>query len=79
MHRVGLTVAAFVGATFGVRTGRREFAQHMFRARVGFQFLTLAMLLGGGVFYDQKRKQERLELEQENRVALDVPASQKNV
>ncbi|KAG0344902.1 Respiratory supercomplex factor 1, mitochondrial [Podila humilis] len=61
---VGLTIAAFVGASYGVRTGRREFAQHMFRARVGFQFFTLAALLGGGMFYDKKRKEERLALEQ---------------
>ncbi|KAF9164795.1 Respiratory supercomplex factor 1, mitochondrial [Actinomortierella ambigua] len=60
---VGATIAAFVGASYGVRTGRREFAQYMFRARVGFQFFTLAALLGGGVFYDQKRKDERAELE----------------
>ncbi|KAF9352171.1 Respiratory supercomplex factor 1, mitochondrial [Mortierella sp. AD094] len=66
---VGLTIAAFIGASYGVRTGRREFAQHMFRARVGFQFFTLAALLGGGVFYDKKRKEERLMLEQ-NRIAL---------
>ncbi|KAF9186954.1 hypothetical protein BGZ51_001673 [Haplosporangium sp. Z 767] len=55
---------------YGVRTGRREFAQHMFRARVGFQFFTLAALLGGGYFYDQKRKQERLGIEQ-NRIVLE--------
>ncbi|KAF8977658.1 Respiratory supercomplex factor 1, mitochondrial [Podila verticillata] len=61
---VGLTIAAFVGASYGVRTGRREFAQHMFRARVGFQFFTLAALLGGGMFYDKKRKEERLAIEQ---------------
>ncbi|KAG0261263.1 hypothetical protein BG011_001151 [Mortierella polycephala] len=67
---VGLTIAAFIGASYGVRTGRREFAQHMFRARVGFQFFTLAALLGGGYFYDQKRKQERLAIEQ-NRVVLE--------
>ncbi|KAG0230326.1 hypothetical protein B0O80DRAFT_495400 [Mortierella sp. GBAus27b] len=65
----GLTVAAFIGASYGVRTGRREFAQHMFRARVGFQFFTLAALLGGGVFYDRKRKEERLAIEQQ-RIAL---------
>jgi len=59
-----LTIAAFVGASYGVRTGRREFAQHMFRARVGFQFFTLAALLGGGMFYDKKRKEERLAIEQ---------------
>ncbi|KAF9202927.1 hypothetical protein BGZ49_006963 [Haplosporangium sp. Z 27] len=67
---VGLTIAAFIGASYGVRTGRREFAQHMFRARVGFQFFTLAALLGGGVFYDKKRKEERLMLQQ-NAVAQD--------
>ncbi|KAF9941483.1 Respiratory supercomplex factor 1, mitochondrial [Modicella reniformis] len=66
---VGLTIAAFMGASYGVRTGRREFAQHMFRARVGFQFFTLAALIGGGMFYDNKRKEERLALEQ-NRIAL---------
>ncbi|KAG0313698.1 hypothetical protein BGZ97_009985 [Linnemannia gamsii] len=62
---------AFMGASYGVRTGRREFAQHMFRARVGFQFFTLAALLGGGMFYDNKRKEERLALEQSRMVALD--------
>ncbi|KAF8981787.1 hypothetical protein BGZ46_002255 [Entomortierella lignicola] len=67
---VGLTIAAFIGASYGVRTGRREFAQHMFRARVGFQFFTLAALLGGGVFYDKKRKEERLMLQQ-NAIAQD--------
>ncbi|KAF9110413.1 Respiratory supercomplex factor 1, mitochondrial [Mortierella sp. AM989] len=66
---VGLTIAAFIGASYGVRTGRREFAQHMFRARVGFQFFTLAALMGGGAFYDNKRKEERLMIEQ-NRIAL---------
>ncbi|KAF9997231.1 Respiratory supercomplex factor 1, mitochondrial [Entomortierella chlamydospora] len=66
---VGLTIAAFIGASYGVRTGRREFAQHMFRARVGFQFFTLTALLGGGMFYDKKRKEDRLMLEQ-NKVAL---------
>ncbi|KAG0050398.1 Respiratory supercomplex factor 1, mitochondrial [Gryganskiella cystojenkinii] len=71
---VGLTIAAFIGASYGVRTGRREFAQHMFRARVGFQFATLAALLGGGMFYDKKRKEERLALEQ-NRIALDQEKS----
>ncbi|KAF9133340.1 Respiratory supercomplex factor 1, mitochondrial [Mortierella sp. GBA39] len=73
---VGLTIAAFVGASYGVRTGRREFAQHMFRARVGFQFFTLAALLGGGMFYDKKRKDERLAIEQDRMVALD---QEKNV
>ncbi|KAF9431188.1 hypothetical protein BGZ76_000521 [Entomortierella beljakovae] len=73
---VGLTIAAFMGASYGVRTGRRQFAQHMFRARVGFQFFTLAALLGGGSFYDKKRKEERLMLEQ-NKVAL--PDQEKNV
>ncbi|KAG0214771.1 Respiratory supercomplex factor 1, mitochondrial [Mortierella sp. GBA30] len=73
---VGLTIAAFIGASYGVRTGRREFAQHMFRARVGFQFFTLAALLGGGVFYDQKRKEERLAIEQ-SRAALEQ--QEKNV
>ncbi|KAF9413370.1 Respiratory supercomplex factor 1, mitochondrial [Podila epigama] len=68
---VGLTIAAFVGASYGVRTGRREFAQHMFRARVGFQFFTLAALLGGGMFYDKKRKEERLAIEQGRMVALE--------
>ncbi|KAF9949824.1 Respiratory supercomplex factor 1, mitochondrial [Mortierella alpina] len=74
---VGLTIAAFVGASYGVRTGRREFAQHMFRARVGFQFFTLAALLGGGMFYDQKRKEERLAIEQSRMVALEQ--QEKNV
>ncbi|ORZ17423.1 hypothetical protein BCR41DRAFT_321857 [Lobosporangium transversale] len=60
---VGLTIAAFLGASYGVRTGRREFAQHMFRARVGFQFFTIAALLGGGMYYDKKRKEERQLLE----------------
>ncbi|KAG0367467.1 hypothetical protein BC939DRAFT_435198 [Gamsiella multidivaricata] len=73
---VGLTIAAFIGASYGVRTGRREFAQHMFRARVGFQFFTIAALLGGGMFYDKKRKEERLALEQ-TRIALED--EQKNV
>jgi hypothetical protein len=59
-----------MGASYGVRSGRREFAQHMFRARVGFQFFTLAALLGGGMFYDNKRKEERLALEQ-TRIALE--------
>ncbi|KAF9939210.1 Respiratory supercomplex factor 1, mitochondrial [Mortierella alpina] len=68
---VGLTIAAFIGASYGVRSGRREFAQHMFRARVGFQFFTLAALLGGGMFYDNKRKEERLALEQSRMVALE--------
>ncbi|KAF8938554.1 hypothetical protein BGZ58_000666 [Dissophora ornata] len=68
---VGLTIAAFIGASYGVRTGRREFAQYMFRARVGFQFFTLAALLGGGAFYDKKRKEERMFLEQQNRIALE--------
>ncbi|KAF9150853.1 Respiratory supercomplex factor 1, mitochondrial [Linnemannia schmuckeri] len=76
---VGLTIAAFVGASYGVRTGRREFAQHMFRARVGFQFFTLAALLGGGMFYDNKRKEERLAIEQSRMVALDQHQQEKNV
>ncbi|KAG9327800.1 hypothetical protein KVV02_000246 [Mortierella alpina] len=74
---VGLTIAAFIGASYGVRSGRREFAQHMFRARVGFQFFTLAALLGGGMFYDNKRKEERLALEQSRMVALEQ--QEKNV
>ncbi|KAF9093198.1 Respiratory supercomplex factor 1, mitochondrial [Mortierella sp. GBA35] len=74
---VGLTIAAFIGASYGVRTGRREFAQHMFRARVGFQFFTLAALLGGGVFYDNKRKEERLAIEQSRMIALEQ--QEKNV
>ncbi|KAF9925072.1 hypothetical protein FBU30_005093 [Linnemannia zychae] len=73
---VGLTIAAFIGASYGVRTGRREFAQHMFRARVGFQFFTIAALLGGGMFYDAKRKEERLALEKSNMVPLE---QEKNV
>ncbi|KAI1319008.1 hypothetical protein EDD11_005206 [Mortierella claussenii] len=77
LFRVGLTIAAFIGASYGVRTGRREFAQHMFRARVGFQFFTLAALLGGGAFYDQKRKEERRLLEAQSRIALED--QQKNV
>lgn len=59
-----------MGASYGVRSGRREFAQHMFRARVAFQFFTLAALLGGGMFYDNKRKEERLAIEQ-TRIALE--------
>ncbi|CAO3565567.1 unnamed protein product [Mortierella alpina] len=74
---VGLTIAAFIGASYGVRSGRREFAQHMFRARVGFQFFTLAALLGGGMFYDNKRKEERLAIEQSRMVALEQ--QEKNV
>ncbi|KAG9065201.1 hypothetical protein KI688_002524 [Linnemannia hyalina] len=64
---------------YGVRTGRREFAQHMFRARVGFQFFTLAALLGGGMFYDKKRKDERLAIEQDRMVALDQHQQENSV
>ncbi len=49
----------------------------MFRARVGFQFFTLAALLGGGMFYDNKRKEERLAIEQSRMIALEQ--QEKNV
>ncbi|KAK3840500.1 MAG: hypothetical protein JOS17DRAFT_785525 [Linnemannia elongata] len=76
LFRENKVVAA---GNYGVRTGRREFAQHMFRARVGFQFFTLAALLGGGMFYDNKRKEERLAIEQGRMVALDQHQQEKNV
>ncbi|KAG0319651.1 hypothetical protein BGZ99_004982 [Dissophora globulifera] len=76
---VGLTIGAFIGASWSVRTGRRELAQYMFRARVGFQFFTLAALLGGGMYYDKKRKEENLLLPAQQQLRIELEDETKNV
>ncbi|KAG0303060.1 hypothetical protein BGZ98_007026 [Dissophora globulifera] len=65
--------------TWSVRTGRRELAQYMFRARVGFQFFTLAALLGGGMYYDKKRKEENLLLPAQQQLRIELEDETKNV